>query len=363
VPDGTFLQAEGRNLVYRGQTVVLKGVNFVSVGALGAAIGSGRMADDELDALDYANLSAQGANHARLGLSYNWYADDRADFFARLDRHVAWATEHGIWLALTLFTTPGDCYEGYSNSCPLWDSPAEQEALVQFWVALAERYRDRPAVAGYDLLNEPTPPDSCEQWYDLAGRVRDAVAAVAPNQLVFISSCSDPANDLLAPNLPRGANIVYQVHDYSPLDMSHDQFSPGSVYPGVAEEWFGSCYYNKQTFQGVVRDGDLPACALADLRTRFKLDWAAEQDVPIYIGEWGATSLLEGYVQYHRDKAELYRDWGVNHAAYTWKHQTIVTGGEHQWGIYSAPHRLDDPERLAAIQIAWEGAVRPEFGR
>jgi hypothetical protein len=164
--------------------------------------------------------------------------------------------------------------------------------------------------------------------------------------------------------LPRGKNIVYEVHDYAPLDMSHDMFSPGSVYPGYADEWFGRCYYTKSTFAGVALAGDPANCqSLVSIRERYRLNWADRNNVPIYIGEWGATSRLNGYIQYHKDKAELYRDWGVNHAAYTWKHQTIKTGGFYQWGIYSEPHRFDDPARLNAIAIAWAGAVKPSFGR
>lgn len=352
-----FLTAQGKDLIYAGQKVILKGTNFDNINALGAGIGSNNVNDVTYGDADYAELARQGANHARFGLSFSWYKQNKAMFFAMTDAQVAHATRHGIFLVWNMFTTPGDCYEGYGNSCGFWGSAPEQNQLQAFWVEMATHYRDKPAVAGYDLLNEPTPPSDCKQWFPIAGRIRNAVSAVAPNQLVFVETCSDPGNDLKYNNPPKGANIVYEVHDYSPMDMSHDMFSPGSVYPGTASEWFGSCYVDKAVFatgQG---------CPELDIRENYGLNWASQQNVPIYIGEWGASSVLNGYAKYHQDKAELYRDWGVNHAHYTWKHQTIKTGGFYQWGMYSTnPSQTDDPAKLAAVKIAWAGAYRPTFG-
>lgn len=356
-----FLQAEGPVLRYRGAAVVLKGTNFDNVPALGAGIGSGSLADIGITEADYSALSAQGANHARFGLSFGWYRAGRDALFAQLDQQVAWARKHNLWLIFTLYTTPGDCYEGYSTSCGIWDDPAEQQELQAFWVDLAGHYSDEPAVAGFGLLNEPTPPAGCAQWFAVAGAVYEAVAAVAPRQLQFIGSCSDPRNDLQQAQLPRGPNIVYEVHDYSPIELSHATAASQATYPGTVAEWFGSCYFTKATFAGAVHTGDLPLCAAADLRERYGIGWASREGVPIYVGEWGASGFLEGANQFHRDKAELYRDWGLHHAHYTWKHNTIKTGGDHIWGIYAYPLRLDDPEKLAAVRIAWEGAVRPAF--
>jgi hypothetical protein len=357
-----FLQARGSSLIYKGTPVVLKGTNFDNIGALGAGIGTDNANDIYFYESDYAEVAKQGGNHVRLGISYSWYAKNKTLFFQKMDEQVSFARKHNIWLTFNMFTTPGNCYEGYSNICGFWNNPPEHTQLKDFWVAMANRYRLEPAVAGYDLLNEPTPERDCSQWFPIAKTIRDAVYAVSPHQLVFIATCSDPGNDLKYNNPPRGENIVYEVHEYSPMDMSHDNFSPGSVYPGNADEWFGQCYYQKNVFAGTPYPGDPASCDIADVREHFGLNWAQQNNVPIYIGEWGSTSRLSGYIQYHKDKAELYRDWKVHHAHYTWKHETIKTGGFNQWGIYSQPMNLDDPQKLAAVQISWQGAVRPVFG-
>jgi hypothetical protein len=352
-----FLQAQGKDLMFGNQKVILKGTNFDNINALGAGIGSNNVNDITFGDADYAELARQGGNHVRLGLSFSWYQQNKTAFFQKMDQQVGFAKKHGIFLVFNMFTTPGNCYEGYSNHCGFWGSSSEQQQLQAFWVDMATRYKNEPAVAGYDLLNEPTPPQGCGQWFPIAQRIRDAVAAVSPNQLVFVNTCSDPGNDLRYNNPPKGKNIVHEVHDYAPMDMTHDMFSPGSTYPGTAKEWFGSCYVDKNVFatgQG---------CPEMNIRESYGFNWAAQNNVPIYVGEWGASSVLKGYVQYHKDRAELYRDWDVNHAHYTWKHQTIKTGGYYQWGMYSSnPSQTDDPAKLDAVKIAWAGAVRPNFG-
>lgn len=351
-----FLQAQGRDLVWNGRTVILKGSNFDNINALGANIGSNNVNDITFSDADYAEMARQGGNHVRLGLSFSWYQQNKAAFFAAMDRQVGFARKHGIFLVFNMFTTPGNCYEGYSNHCGFWGSTAEQQQLQSFWVEMATRYKSEPAVAGYDLLNEPTPPTDCKPWFRIAQTIRDAVYAVSPNQLVFVNTCSDPGNDLKYNNPPKGANIVYEVHNYAPMDMTHDMFSPGSVYPGTANEWFGSCYVDKN----VMATGQ--GCPELNIREQYGMNWAAQNNVPIYVGEWGAASVLKGYVQYTRDVAELFQEWGVNHAHYTWRHQTIKTGGFYQWGIYSTnPSVADDPAKLEALKIAFAGAVRPNF--
>lgn len=350
-----LLQAQGPDLVYAGQKVILKGTNFDNINALGAGIGTNNVNDVPFTEAHYAELARQGGNHVRLGLSYSWYAGQRAAFFAKMDEQVSFARRHGIFLVFNLFTTPGNCYEGYSDSCGIWGNAGEQNQLIAFWVEMAMRYKTASAVAGYDLLNEPTPPSDCKAWFGIAGRAVAEIRKVT-SQLIFINTCSDPGNDLKWNNPPRGANLVYEVHDYSPMDMSHDMFSPGSVYPGTANEWFGSCYVDKN----VLATGQ--GCPELNIRESYGLNWATQQGVPIYIGEWGATSVLKGYVQYTRDKAELYQAWGVNHAHYTWLHQTIKTGGFYQWGIYSSNASVaDDPAKLDALKAAFAGAVRPNF--
>lgn len=348
-----FLRAQGATLYYGAQPVRLVGTNLDNIGSASAGIGTGRVADSPYTLPDYQLIRASGANHVRLGLWYGWYTRDKSAFYRYVDTQLSYARTAGLWLVPLLFSTPGDCYEGYGNSCGFWGNAAEKQALAAFWREFAARYATDPVIAGYDILNEPTPPNDCKQWFPVAGNVIAAIREVS-QQLVFVETCSDPGNDLQWNGPPRGPNVVWSVHDYSPMGLSHN-FN-GATYPGYANEWYGRCYFEAATFTG----GN--SCPQADIRESHGISYAASQGVPLYIGEWGATSKLQNDEQYTRDKGALYRQFGVSHAHYTWWHQTITTGGYYQWGLSSSTGTIDDQPKLDAVKASWTGEYQPTFG-
>ena len=154
---GGFITLRGHLFCRGGAEIRLRGVNFNNESALGAEIGAGSVDAIDVSEQDYARVQSWGANHVRFGLSFDWYRKDPGHFFAVFDRHVGWAASHGLVLIPVMFTTPGGCYEGYGTSCPFWGSATEQQELKAFWVDFALHYATQPSVAGFDLLNEPTP--------------------------------------------------------------------------------------------------------------------------------------------------------------------------------------------------------------
>src|SRR5579872_3667677 len=109
-----FLIIAGAAFSYKGQTVLLRGENDPNLPALGAQISSGNITDSNITADDYVQLAAMGANHIRFGMSFSWYLANKAQFFQMLDQNIAWAKVNHLWFIPLLFTTPQDCYEGYS---------------------------------------------------------------------------------------------------------------------------------------------------------------------------------------------------------------------------------------------------------
>jgi endoglycosylceramidase len=121
------------------------------------------------------------------------------------------------------------------------DSLGQQTAFVAMLRQVAERFRGRRALLGYDVLNEPNPglvgpPGVFEGLYLRPFYIRavDAIRASDPHALVFV----EPPiyRDFLAPTpplrVPR-ANVVYEPHLYNGVDWS---YSPASTYEGGVDE-------------------------------------------------------------------------------------------------------------------------------
>ncbi|MBP9699738.1 cellulase family glycosylhydrolase [Candidatus Woesebacteria bacterium] len=358
---GGFLQASGKDIIYNGQKITLRGTNFDNIKSLGAGIGSGNMGNLNNTEEDYRVAKSLGINHIRYGLSFNWYKNNRTEFFQKLDQHIGYAQANGLWFILNMFTTPGNCYEGYSNICGFWDSASEQAELKAFWLDVATRYKNNPVVGGYDLLNEPFPDwrkYNCNHWFNIAEGIARSVVAIDPNHLIFVEACADASFSrvLKTASGAKLENIVYEVHDYEPMGISHPGYNAvdtSAQYPGNSSVWTElgkeTLYFDKSTMAGT-------RYPQFSLRKKYAMDWAAQNNVPHYVGEWGGQGWTKGYVQYIKDKAELYRDWGVHHAHYGWRHD-VLSGW--RWGIYnwSGPMVLGDTNKLEAMKIAWGGST------
>ncbi|BEV10301.1 cellulase family glycosylhydrolase [Asticcacaulis sp. DW145] len=83
------------------------------------------------------------------------------DGFRRTDALLDWAKANDLYVILDLHAAPG----GQGNDInisdrdptkpSLWQDPAHQAKMVSLWRKLADRYKDEPYIAGYDILNEP----------------------------------------------------------------------------------------------------------------------------------------------------------------------------------------------------------------
>ena len=201
ITDDDFLQTDGKKIVNRkGQEVSLRGVNLgawliqeewmcpvensvdniTTFEVLTERFGVEKAyellntyADNWITEVDLDNIASMGFNCVRVPFWYrNFYYDDKGTKildengewdFSRLDWVVEECGKRGIYVILDLHGAPG--YQnnkehcGKINSCGLFKLTKQAEAwrklTIELWVAVAERYSGNPAVAMYDLLNEP----------------------------------------------------------------------------------------------------------------------------------------------------------------------------------------------------------------
>ncbi|WP_394551887.1 glycoside hydrolase family 5 protein [Agromyces sp. MMS24-JH15] len=271
VPEG-FLRADGRVITDgRGNQVLLRGVNvnqLVDFYRPQAVVDDTRPLTEE----DFAGIAAQGFDVVRLNLSWSALEPARGELAAayleQIDDAVDWAKAHDVYVVLDMHqdswfkgaTEEGtacragtDPMWGYDGA-PAWatitdgaprcqfqgrdispagdrafqhfyfDTDGVRSALADTWGRLAERYRDEPVVAGFDLMNEPgfgeTAPITTSyllgRFYDDA--IREIRAAGAP-QIVFIEPSilwsglgfdSGPPADFTADR-----NIAFSPHLYA----------------------------------------------------------------------------------------------------------------------------------------------------
>jgi len=168
---------------------------------------------------DIKLLRAQGFNSIRIPFDAALIPDPG---FALIDRVIGWCRAAGLYAVLDMHCAPGgQTGANIDNSWGwpwLWESTAEQDRTVAMWRDIASRYRDEPAVLGYDLLNEPIPNQPVLEKYNdrlepLYKRIVGAIRDVDTNHIVILGGAQWDTNfSVFGPPFDR--NSMYTFHKY-----------------------------------------------------------------------------------------------------------------------------------------------------
>jgi endoglucanase len=199
---------------------------------------------------------------------------------------------------------------GSAAQSDLWYTPEySEERWIADWEQLAERYKNEPAVIGFDLHNEPHGAacwgcgDTATDWQAAATRAGNAVQQINPQLLIVIEGVEKQSSSsstwwggglaavASAPvSLSVANQVVYSPHDY-----------PASIYP---QKWFSASTY----------PGNLPAV--------WDANWgylAKSGTAPILLGEFGTRlettsdqQWLDTLVSYLGNSGMSFAYWSFN---------------------------------------------------
>ena len=275
ITEKDFLMVSGANLVNQnGEAVVLRGVNLGGwllqeswmcpiAGTDGEwgnldtieAFKANGLTDEQIQQLfdtyqenwiteaDLDIIAATGANCVRVPFWYRNFMKNEAgdwideDFdnnsgFQRLDWIIEQAGSRGMYVILDLHGAQGGQSMNHSTGTvgrnDLYTSDECRAAMKKLWVAIAERYKNNPAVAAYDIMNEPQNNDGFEDkehyispwdsaaWEQTNDVYREMVAAIREIDSQHVISVEGiwRITNLPNPNKEGWTNMLYQVHLY-----------------------------------------------------------------------------------------------------------------------------------------------------
>jgi aryl-phospho-beta-D-glucosidase BglC (GH1 family) len=186
----------------------------VLVGDAGVAAFARAIYEQMIADADFAAIAAHGFNVVRLPLNHRLLSGP--DGFATLDRVLALAEAHDVYVVLDLHAAPGGqskIFVADPEHDRLWDSEAAAARTVALWRELATRYRGRSVIAGYDLLNEPDPP-SGHALVDVYTRIIRAIREVDADHLIVLEGAS-AARDFSMFSAPLDPNQIFSFHLYT----------------------------------------------------------------------------------------------------------------------------------------------------
>jgi endoglucanase len=144
--------------------------------------------------------------------------------FLLMDSLIKWCKKHRIYVIIDMHGAPGG-----QTGANIDDSPRDlpelfmdvkyQEQLVELWKKIAERYKDEPVVAAYNLINEPLPEvtGAAEKYKHLLiplyKRLTSEIRKIDQKHMITLEGY-DWSNNWSLFDSVFDTNVFYQFHYY-----------------------------------------------------------------------------------------------------------------------------------------------------
>lgn len=118
---------------------------------------------------DAQYIRQQGYNSIRIPFNARLFLTASGEIaetnFYLLDNAIKWCKKHDLYVWLDMHGAPGgqtgaNIDDSVGDVPNLYMVPEYWQQALKLWQFIAKRYADEPAVAGYDLLNEPIRPQT-----------------------------------------------------------------------------------------------------------------------------------------------------------------------------------------------------------
>lgn len=168
---------------------------------------------------DFENVKALGYNMIRLPFAYFNVEKDGGYDFGEIDEFIRLCRRNSLYCILDLHgaygSQNGKDHSGDTSQCELFDSAENMAKTTALWQAIAQRYKDEPTVAGYDLLNEPEGKNGNTEYaqWNYFDELYSAIRKIDDKHIIIIEGVWE-ANNLPGLLLYGWENVVYEFHNY-----------------------------------------------------------------------------------------------------------------------------------------------------
>jgi len=207
----SWVRVEGNKFIDpQGKEIVFRGLCFSDPVKL--------VNDGQWNERYFAEAAAWGSNVVRFAVHpANLNAMGWEETFEAMDQGIEWAKQHGMYVIMDWHSIGNLKEEKYTS--PIYYTTREE--TFRFWRTVAQRYKEEPTVALYELFNEPTvtPEEtgSCTwaEWKQLQEQIIDTVRTYNP-KAVCLCAGFDWAYDLrpVAQAPIDRPNVAYVSHPY-----------------------------------------------------------------------------------------------------------------------------------------------------
>ena len=256
---------------------------------------------------DFDNCAEMGMSVIRLPFTYMNLCDDngnlKSNAFDRLDWFVQNCSQRGMYVILDMHGAFGsqngmDHSGEINDGKQLYYNQSNKDKTLNLWKKIAEHFKGNPAVAAYDILNEPgiKAAATYSLHWDFYNEIYNTIRSKDSNHIIIMESCWD-ADNLPRPSQYGWTNVAYEYH-YYPWNAQNSSDAQKSYFSGKVSDIANHNY-----------------------------------GVPTFVGEFTCFEQAEGW------KAAMST---FNSQGWHWTTWSYKVTGNSSWGIYNHnPEKVD----------------------
>lgn len=270
---------------------------------------------------DIKTLSTWKIDHLRLPIDYDLLEDVEGNRiesgYAYIQNTIDWCRKYNLNLILDLHKTFGYSFDDGEHEEGFFDNESYQERFYKLWEDLAGKFGNCGDSIAFELLNEVTAKEYCDEWNRISYECIRRIRKIAPTVTILVggyyNNSVTAVKDLA---MPYDENIIYNFHFYEPLKFTHQ----GAPWVPDMDTEFRMHFEDSGATESYVEG--LFASAL---------ETAKERNVCLYCGEYGMIDRADGedafkwYSLIHR----IFDKYDIGHAAWSYKEMDFGLTGDY----------------------------------
>ena len=162
----------------------------------------------------------------------------------------------------------------------IFKNPEKEHAkFIAQWTQISDYFKDYDSKLIFEVLNEPNSALTPEKWNDY---FKDALAVIRvknPSRAVLMGVANWGGLSALSQlEIPADENLILTIHYYAPFTFTHQ----GAEWVDGSDAWLGTPWLSTSIERQEIKND-----------FQYAIQLAAEKNIPIHIGEFGAYSTAD----------------------------------------------------------------------
>jgi hypothetical protein len=295
------ISIDGKNFVNaKGETVIFRGMNTADPDKLEKE----EMWSDIL----FKEIADWGSNIIRFPVHPRaWRERGVEKYLELLDAGIELANKHNMHVIIDWHSIGNLGQEKFQN--PMYDTTIDE--TIEFWRTMAKRYKDEPAVAMYEIYNEPTVTGdrfgdmSWPEWKALQEKIIKEIRAIDDKKIVLCAGFNWAYDLTVVKDAPIDDKFVaYVSHPYPQKrqrpweeQWEADWGFAADTYPVILTE-IGFCLEDERGAHMPVIDDGAYGKAITDYTEKKGISWVGwvfdTSWSPMMVWDWDFTPTTQG---------------------------------------------------------------------